>query len=280
MAQISLLRTDLGAGSSLKVTGKDFTGQLLQDVNGREVRYENCDFSASVVERGYFFKAAFIGCKFVGTRFSSAVFRSATFERCDFRYADFNRCVVPVPQLLANLPDEHNIRWDLLNNLRANARNIGDQHHEAELIRHEIAAEIEHWRAVGHQKSNFYQKYSSKERFWARLRVRRLIFERVVWGHGESLLRLVIATLLALAALGTVGALTQIGSMQTAITPDALFQQWLNSLWFSGALFIDLPSVSSSSVTAHPVVSVLIVLLRYLSIGLAIPVLYKYIAKR
>jgi uncharacterized protein YjbI with pentapeptide repeats len=115
-------RDDLGAGSDLVVRRQDFSNHLLQDVQGKEVHYEGCVFSYAIIERGYFHKARFLDCKFIGTRFINSVFRSATFESCDFSYADFDRCVVPVPQLLANLPAFPNVRWELLHNLRANGR--------------------------------------------------------------------------------------------------------------------------------------------------------------
>ena len=80
----------------------DFSNQRLQDVQRKEVRYEECSLSASTIERGYFHRAKFVDCKFTGTRFVNSIFRSATFENCDFSYADFDRCVLPVPQVLAN----------------------------------------------------------------------------------------------------------------------------------------------------------------------------------
>jgi hypothetical protein len=55
---------------------------------------------------------------------------------------------------------------------------------------------------------------------------------------------------------------------------------WVESFFFLGALYIDLPSVSAQDVARSAVTSTLAVALRYLSIGLAVPVLYKYIAKR
>ena len=148
MGATTITRSDLEAGESRLLEKKDFRNLLLEDVEGKGVVYRDCDFSYSIVVRGYFHKARFERCKFRGTRFVTTIFRSAAFEGCEFSYADFDRCVVPVPQVLANLPAYPNVRWELLHNLRANARSLGDTQHESDLIWREIDTEMEHWRSV------------------------------------------------------------------------------------------------------------------------------------
>jgi uncharacterized protein YjbI with pentapeptide repeats len=107
-------RTDLGAGTSKTVRGANFSSHWLRDVAGKEIEYDGCNFSAAIIERGYFFHAKFRNCTFIGVRFIDCNFRQATFEQCKFDYADFNRCVLPAPQILANLPSFANVRWELL----------------------------------------------------------------------------------------------------------------------------------------------------------------------
>src|SRR4051812_42648074 len=118
MAVMPISRDDLGAGTnSLRVDGKSYVSCTLTDVQGKKVHYKDCDFSFGIVERGYFHDAVFENCRFIGTRFNDCVFRSATFRSCHFDYADFHRCILPVPEILANLPDYANVRWELLHNL-------------------------------------------------------------------------------------------------------------------------------------------------------------------
>jgi hypothetical protein len=272
-------RCDLGVGTGRVLVKKDFRNSILEDVAGKDITYRECQFSYSILIRGYFHKAKFERCKFIGTRFVTTNFRSATFEECDFSYADFHRCVIPVPQVLANLPSFANVRWDLLHNLRANMRAVGDTQHESAVVWQEIDTELEHWRAVSRGDAGYYGKYTRTERMLARLRRWRLLTERYVWGHGESLLRLGVATLVALVLLGLLHAIGRVGDLGSA-SISSMLTLWLDSFLFIAAVFVDLPSVNGREVAGSPVTSTLAVVLRYVSIGLAVPVLYKYIAKR
>jgi hypothetical protein len=156
---------------------------------------------------------------------------------------------------------------------------VGDTRHDADIVWREIDTEIEHWRAISHRHSGYYQKYSRGDRLLARLRHWRLVAERYVWGHGESLVRLGLATLVCLIVLSLANAIGRVGNLESASVGSVL-HLWVESFFFLGALYIDLPSVSAQDVARSAVTSTLAVALRYLSIGLAVPVLYKYIAKR
>lgn len=280
MESEEIIRPDLGAGKAKEVMGGDFTNRRLCDINGKDVFYENCNFSASIIERGYFFHAKFKNCKFIGTKFAECIFRQATFDQCKFDYADFNRCILPVPQILANLPSYANVRWELLHNLRANARAVGDARYESKIVNKEIEAEIEHWRSVRRCSFGYYEKYNNfSDQSIAWYHSLRLIVERYLWGHGESLTRLFIATILALLSLSVVhciGSAGELGSQPLSM----LASIFLKSLSFVLKLFIDLPSENTSEVVSSPIISTATVMTRYIAIGLAIPVLYKQIAKR
>jgi hypothetical protein len=279
MSATPLNRSDLAAGTQRKLVGKDFSNQYLLDIDGKGVTYENCSFFASVIERGYFHQAHFKQCNFRGARFINSVFRSATFEGCDFAYADFNHSLIPIPQLLANLPEQPNVRWELLHNLRANTRSVGDTRFDSELVWREIDTELEHWRAIGKHDSRYYEKYTRWDRIRAKLRRHRLLAERWVWGHGESLLRLAVATVVLLIIIATIATIARLPNLDN-VTIGAVLRQWSDTLTLMSALFIDLPTVSATDVASSPVAATFAVLLRYISIGLAVPILYKYIARR
>lgn len=279
MGTTRINRTDLGAGAGRLLEKKDFTSLVLDDVDGKSVVYRDCDFSYAILVRGYFHNAKFQRCKFIGARCIATNFRSASFEACDFSYADFDRCVIPIQQLLANLPTFPNVRWELLRNLRANMRALGDTRNESDLVWQEIDTEMEHWRLISRRQSGYYQKYTGTERLLARLRYWRLLMERYVWGHGESLTRLGTATLVALVILGLMNAVGRVGDLNS-VSIGSMLKLWLDGFLSMAALFVDLPSVKSQEVAASPITSTLAVMLRYASIGLAVPVLYKYIAKR
>jgi hypothetical protein len=279
MGATKIIRTDLGAGTGQVLEKQDFSNLILEDVDGKEVVYRECTFSYSILIRGYFHKAKFERCKFIGTRFVVTNFRSANFEGCDFSYADFDRCFIPVPQVLANLPAFANVRWELLHNLRANMRSLGDTEHESDLVWQEIDTEMEHWRSVSRGQSGYYKKYTRTQRVLARLRHWRLLAERYVWGHGELLVRLGVSTFVVLVLLGLLNAIGRVGNLGS-VSIGSMLALWLDRFFFIAALFVDLPSVNAQEVAGSPIASTLAVVLRYMSIGLAVPVLYKYIAKR
>jgi hypothetical protein len=82
--------------------------------------------------------------------------------------------------------------------------------------------------------------------------------------------------LLVLSAAHFIGSASEFGS-QSLSTLAAIF---IKSLLFVLKLFIDLPSIQANDVVSSPLISTATVLIRYVAIGLAIPVLYKQIAKR
>lgn len=250
---------------------------MLPYVDGKRVIFENCTFSAGVLYRGYFHDAIFRKCEFVGTRFDECNFRQATFDRCTFDYADFNRCVLPVPQLLANLPVHSNVRWDFIHNVRANQRAMGDVQHESDLVRYDIEAEIAHWKDVRKRPTSYYKKYDNfRDQAVAWFQCRRLWVERYIWGHGESLTRLFIAAFWTLFILSLLQWVPQVQAYDTVAKAGRAYLHGVN---YIGMLFIDLP-VESGDVKGSPLVSMCVVILRYIVIGLAIPTLYKKIAKR
>lgn len=100
-----------------------------------------------------------------------------------------------------------------------------------------------------------------------------------MWGHGESLLRLAVATLGALIVLALLNAVGRVADLKSE-SIGSFASLWADSFVFLSALYVDLPSVTSQEVAGSLVTSTLAVALRYVSIGLAVPVLYKYIAKR
>lgn len=274
-----ILRTNLNlqATTPPQLSGGQFKGQMLEYVDGKKVIFENCNFSAAVIYRGYFHDAIFRKCEFVGTRFDECNFRQATFDRCTFDYADFNRCILPIPQILANLPVYSNVRWDLIHTVRANQRAMGDVQHEADLVRHDIEAEIAHWKDVRRRPTSYYNKYDNfRDQAVAWFHCRRLWIERYIWGHGESLTRLFLAAFFSLGILSFLQWAPRVRAYDTVAQAGGAY---MDGLAYIVSLFIDLP-VSSQNVAESPIVSTCVVALRYIVIGLAIPTLYKKIAKR
>src|SRR5262249_54734578 len=132
----------------------DYSGMRLEDLNGHKKTFENCNFSASYIARGYFREAKFTNCKFVGCRIKETNFREACFIQCDFRYTIFDRCLLPIKELISNLPQWPNVRRELVQNLRANVRAVGDFNADHLLLHYELEAERDHWAKARKQEDS------------------------------------------------------------------------------------------------------------------------------
>lgn len=140
----------------------DWRNSELLDLNALKTVFEDCDFSYSVVENGYFRDAVFRNCRFVGAKFFDCNFKSANFYKCDFKFALFHKCLLEVPEILATLPAEPNIRREALQNLKANATETGDFASLGLLTLQEIDAARRHFSYALRGYDTYYKnKYSS-----------------------------------------------------------------------------------------------------------------------
>lgn len=245
------------------------------DMNGNKAEFIDCDFSYSVFERAYFHAAKFRNCKFIGCRFYDSNLRGASFPGSDFRYTTFHRTLLEAREMIAILPQEPNLKRDSLQNLRANAAEIGDFSSQREFVLAEIDAAIDHeLRALKGTEDYYRRKYQGffpKGR--AALKYFGLRFSGLLWGHGERPLLLVTSSAIFVLALSLINAwsvLPRIGWEATGsglkvlgycfdqfwdATPDVMFQ-------------------------GYPLVDYALIGLRYLYIGLFISVLFKSISHR
>jgi hypothetical protein len=267
-------------GGKTEVSAQDWSGKLLEDVNGQKVVFENCVFSAAIIIRGYFRDATFRNCKFIGCRFIDSNFREAKFIQCDFKYASFDRCVLPLKEVVANLPDWPNVKRDLIQNLRANARAVGDFESDHLLVVQEMEAERDHWARAKRQVDSYYIEHYGK--FWQQVASNAkwftLSIDSLVWGHGFSFLRLTLSTTLAILFLS--GWLYFESSALTGhLTLGDMWSHMKRCGSSTFSLYIDLPDVDAQLVKDHWWYSALVVLLRYFSIGLFVTCFYRRFAR-
>ena len=163
------------------------------DMNANKAEFIDCDFSYSVFERAYFHSAKFMNCKFIGCRFYDSNLRGASFPGSDFRYATFHRTLLETREIIAILPQEPNLKRDSLQNLRANAAEIGNFASQREFVLAEINAAIDHeLRALRGTEDYYRRKYHGFfPKSQAALKYFGLRFSGLLWGHGERPLLLV-----------------------------------------------------------------------------------------
>ncbi|MBY2905734.1 pentapeptide repeat-containing protein [Rhizobium leguminosarum] len=245
------------------------------DLNALKTVFEDCDFSYSVIENGYFRDAVFRNCRFVGAKFIDCNFKSANFYKCDFKFALFHTCLLEVPEILASLPAEPNIRREALQNLKANAAETGDYSSLGLLTLQEIDAAKRHFSYALHGYDTYYKnKYAS---IFSKARAGASLFglwlAGIIWGHGERPWRLLVSCFLILCGLSFLNfwsLMPRIGWSQA--------ERGLRSFEYISRLFLDLSP--DSSFAGFVAVDYIVVLMRYLYIGLFISILYKSISRR
>jgi hypothetical protein len=258
-----------------KIVRADWRYRNFEDFNALAAEFEDCDFRYSNLERGYFRDAKFTNCRFIGARFTECNFRGASFYRCDLKFVNFQRCLVDVRELVASLPPEPNIRREALQNLRANAVEVGDYAAEGLLVLQEIEATKRHYSYALRGFDSYYRKkYSSiLSKFEAGAKLAWLQIAGQIWGHGEKPWRLLLSCLVILCVLSFINfwnVMPRVGWNES--------RGGLNALEYVIQLFLDMSP--DARFRGYVTVDYLVVVMRYVYIGLFISILYKSISHR
>lgn len=253
----------------------DLRHRRFDDMNANKAEFLDCDFSYSIFERAYFRSAKFRNCKFVGCRFYDCNLRGTSFSASDFRYAMFHRTLVDPKEMIAVLPQEPNLKRDVLQNLRANAAEIGDFASQRDFVLVEISAAIEHERRALKGTEDYYRaKYQGfLPKAGAALRFLGLIFSGLLWGHGEKPARLIGSAIVFIGILSFINL--------WAVVPKVGWAESSSGLKVIGYCFAQFWDASpDTTFKGFLVVDYLLIAMRYLFIGLFISVLFKSISHR
>lgn len=261
--------------SRKRVTKADWRNGSFIDFNALQAEFEDCDFRYSNFERAYFRDSKFTNCRFDGARFTDCNLKHARFYACDLKFVQFRRCLLDLDEVIASLPAEPNIRREALQNLRANAVEIGDYASQTRLVLQEVAATKRHYSyALNGYDSYYRNKYSgilSKIRAAAKLAG--LHISGLIWGHGEKAGRLVIscsALICTLAFINFWNVMPRVGWNESG-------GGW-NVLKYVVQLFLDMSA--DTKFKGFDIIDYAVVLMRYVYIGLFISILYKAISHR
>ena len=257
------------------MTKMDWRNKSFKDFNARSARFEDCDFRYAFFERAYFRDAKFTNCRFDGAKFLDCNLKTANFYGCDLKYVLFQRCQIDLEELIAALPPEPNLRREALQNLRANAVEIGDYESQAHLILQEMkSAKLHHSYALLGYSSYYKRKYAGFfPKLQAGLQLIGLHVSDLVWGHGERPSRLLWSCMFF---LGTFTLINFWSVMPKIGWADS--QSGLKPLEYVVQLFLGMNA--NSKFQGYMAIDYLLVLMRYLYTGLFISVLYKSISHR
>lgn len=259
--------------------GESFAHGHLSDVSGKKQIFEGVDFSYAVITRGYFHLAEFRNCKFVGTRFVDCNFRNANFDNCDFSYSDFIGCRVETDEILKSLPGPPNVRRELLQILRKNALTMGDVASSRAFVIAEISARKEHLRRAWRLEEPYYKnKYGGfSKQFDVAVRRSALWFDGFFWGHGERLWMLAVSTTSLLLFFSIVSTWLWISSATEPTIREGL-GYFTSSLIYYISLFLDVPN--NNDVTPIIYIDWVVVIFRYISLGVLVSGLFRWLSHR
>ena len=249
------------------------------DVRGKSATFQSFDFSYCIFTRAYFHKATFSNCKFVGAQFFDCNFRGAQLRDCDFSYASFSGTRIPTNQILENLPSWPNARRELLQILRRNAASVGDYRSEKAFVLREIDSEKEHYRRAWRRDEPYYKKKYHPRFRWvgAGLRLLALRIDSCVWGHGERLWKTPLALIGLLAFLSAILAAYELPSIAEMKIYDA-WNYFSMAFVYHVNLFLGLPN--EPGIKGMLVIDWIVVVIRFLVIGVIVAALYRRLSHR
>jgi Pentapeptide repeats (8 copies) len=155
-------------------------------------RFVKVDFRYCIFDACYFRNSSFEDCDFTGCRFVSSNLHGAKFSGCKFDYASFERTLVDESILDVGCPGAENLRMRFARSLRMNYQQIGDAVAANKAIKTELEATGTYlYKAWNSNESYHRKKYSGFNR--AVMFARWTAFKTldIIWGNGESLLKLV-----------------------------------------------------------------------------------------
>jgi hypothetical protein len=253
----------------------DLRHRRFRDMNANKAEFFDCDFSYSVFDRAYFRSAKFTNCKFIGCRFYDSNLRGASFPGSDFRYATFHRTLLETREMIAVLPQQPNLKRDALQNLRANAAEIGNFSSQREFVLAEIEAAMDHeLRAVNGREDYYRRKYQGFfPKAQAALKYCGLRFSGLLWGHGERPFLLVVSAALFVVVLSLINLWAVLPRLGWEATGSGLkvLGYCFDQFWDAGP---------DARFRGYLLVDYALIALRYLYIGLFISVLFKSISHR
>ena len=261
--------------SHKRVGRADWRNKSFADLNALGAEFEDCDFRYSIFQRGYFRDLKFTNCRFDGAKFNDCNFKRATFYACDLKFVQFQRCLLDLDEVIASLPAEPNIRREVLQNLRANAVEVGDYASQARLVLEEVAAAKRHYSyALWGYDSYYKRKYLGVfPKIRAGAKLAGLNTSGLIWGHGEKAGRLIISCFVLLGVLAFINfwnVMPRVGWKESGAG-------W-NVFEYVVQLFLDMSI--DPKFRGFAVIDYAAVVMRYVYIGLFISILYKSISHR
>ncbi len=276
-----LARGAFPAGST--IDGEDFQFAQLRDTGANRVTFESCDFKYAYFQRAYFVDCEFRDCDFTGARFDNSTIRGekTNLEGCKLDYVAAWRTILPNELVLRNLPGEANVKRLAAQSLRRNAESIGDSDAAKAFAAEEMLATDEHYFKAARGVESYYNLHypGVLNRVQYGFKYATHHVSGVIWGHGESPLRLLFWSSCALVSLSAllVPAITSIGTKEP-FTVDPIGAMG-DALFFAAVTFLGLSYDLQPQSLYTRSLTVMLGGLGYFTLGLLVASAYRRLAR-
>ncbi|EAY0429530.1 pentapeptide repeat-containing protein [Salmonella enterica] len=182
-----------------EVVRDKFVNKLFERLVALNIEFKNVNFSYCIFDAAYIRKCSFQDCEFTGCRFLNCNLIGSSFSGCKFDYATFDKTYIDNDILESGCPGPDNLRLKFARSLRLNYQQVGDSKSANKAIAIELQATGEHLHKAWKSKESYYRKkYKRFGRFkmfgeWVEFKALDLI-----WGNGESALKLCRAVIVIL----------------------------------------------------------------------------------
>lgn len=244
---------------------EDFSVRRLSHMFAVDVAFFDVSFKQSDFVNCYFRNCRFTRCNFTGATIKESNFRGSQFETCDFRYTSWEKTILDEHILDTCLPSEENLARDLTRSLRVNFSQIGnyDAVNKAALI--EVSLTGHYLFNAAYSRQSYYRgKYKGWSRISHALGHARWKTLELLWGNGESPLRVAMSGLVVIVVAAFAIMRNQ---------PRPIF---LDALWSAFSCFWGVPG----EVKLPNVYAVTLTVIRFILFGLFMAILIKRLSRR
>ncbi len=180
-----------------------FTHHVFIRLSAKQKTFASVDFKYCIFDGCYLRGCRFIECDFTGCRFLSTNFHGSTFISCQFAYATFEKTMIADDILESQAPDFENQKERFARSLRINYQQLGESVSANKAIKIELEATKTHLYEAWHSKKDYYRrKYRGLERISSFLKWLWFTSLHVLWGNGESAIRLLFSIIFLFIAMG------------------------------------------------------------------------------
>lgn len=191
-------------------------GKVFTNISFKQVNFLGC----------YFRNCRFVRCDFTGALFKETNLRGSQFENCTFRYTAWEKSHLDDDFLNGCLPSEENLARDLVRSLRVNFSEIGNYEAVNRAAAIEVKLTGQHLYKAAYSNESYYRsKYKGWERFSHAAQHARWKALDLLWGNGESVVRISFSCFLIIFAVACFYSRETKLSLADALT-ESIWQFW------------------------------------------------------